>query len=125
MSDHERAATDGRQAGSPPGAPLNEATLRALIEQIPLTIYIDRLDEVSSNVYTSPQLESVLGYSPEEWAADEELLLKVLHPDDREAVFAEHRRTRETGDPFRMEYRMIARDGTVHWFRDEAAVIPD
>ena len=104
---------------------LNEATLRALIEQIPLTVYIDRLDEVSSNVYTSPQLESVLGYSSDEWASDEDLFVKVIHPDDRERVLAEHRRTRETGDTFRMEYRMIARDGSVHWFLDEAAVIPD
>jgi PAS domain S-box-containing protein len=104
---------------------LNEATLRALIEQIPLTVYIDRLDEVSSNVYTSPQLESVLGYSSDEWASDPELFVKVVHPDDRERVFAEHRRTRETGDGFRMEYRMIARDGTVRWFLDEATVIPD
>jgi PAS domain S-box-containing protein len=125
MSDHEGAETGGRETDTPRDAPLNEANLRALIEQIPLTVYIDRLDDVSSNVYTSPQLESVLGYSSEEWASDDDLFLRVLHPDDREAVLAEHRRTRETGDGFRMEYRMIARDGTVHWFRDEAAVIPD
>ena len=104
---------------------LNEATLWALIEQIPLTVYIDRLDDVSSNVYTGPQLESVLGYSSDEWTSDPELFLKVVHPDDRERVLAEHRRTRETGESFRMEYRMIAHDGSVHWFLDEATVIPN
>ncbi|HEV3407848.1 MAG TPA: PAS domain S-box protein [Gaiellaceae bacterium] len=125
MSDHEAAETGGRETDSRRDAGLTEANLRALIEQIPLTVYIDRLDDVSSNVYTSPQLESVLGYSSDEWASDDELFLRVLHPDDRDAVLAEHRRTRETGEGFRMEYRMIARDGTVRWFRDEAAVIPD
>ena len=29
----------------------------------------------------------------EEWVSDESLMLKVIHPDDRERVLAEHRRT--------------------------------
>src|SRR5437016_6310627 len=70
---------------------------RSLIEQLPLAVYIDRLDELSSNVYTSPQLEAVLGYTAEEWASDDHLLLKVLHPEDRERVMAAHRRSCETG----------------------------
>jgi PAS domain S-box-containing protein len=96
-----------------------------LIERLPLTVYIDRIDEVSSNVYTSPQLESVLGYTVEEWTSDDELFVKVLHPDDRERVLAAHFRTRDTGEPFRMEYRMIAKDGTVRWFLDQASVVTD
>src|SRR5207249_2231517 len=81
--------------------------------------------DVSSNVFMSPQLEAVLGYSAEEWASDLELFVKVVHPDDRERVLAEHRRTRETGELFSMEYRMVARDESVHWFLDEARVIHD
>jgi PAS domain S-box-containing protein len=101
-------------------ASIEQSPLRVFIEESPLTVYIDRLDEASSNVYTSPQLEAILGYTPEEWAADEELFLKVLHPDDRDSVIAEHVRTREAGEPFRMEYRMLTRDGRVRWFLDEA-----
>jgi PAS domain S-box-containing protein len=108
-------------AGAFPAA----ATLRALIEQVPVTVYIDRLDDISSNVFMSPQLEAVLGYSAEEWASDREHFLKVVHPDDRERVLAEHRRTRETGDLFSMEYRMVARDGSIRWFLDEARVVRD
>jgi PAS domain S-box-containing protein len=104
---------------------LDEATLRALIEHVPVTVYIDRLDETGSNVYTSPRLESELGYTAQEWVSDRELYAKVLHPEDRERILAEYRRTRDTDEPFRAEYRMIARDGTVHWFHDEAAVIRD
>src|ERR687887_2069452 len=101
------------------------ATLRSLIEQVPVTVYIDRLDDISSNVFMSPQLEAVLGYAADEWASDPEFYIKVIHPDDLERVLAEHRRTRETGDLFSMEYRMVARDGSVHWFLDEARVIRD
>jgi PAS domain S-box-containing protein len=97
---------------------------RALIEQLPLAVYIDRLDEWSSNVYTSPQLEAILGYTAADWAGDDHLLLKVLHPDDRERVLAAHLRSCETGEPFREEYRLIARDGRVVWFLDEATVVP-
>jgi PAS domain S-box-containing protein len=104
---------------------LDEATLRALIEHVPVTVYIDRLDETGSNVYTSPRLESELGYTAQEWASDKDLYAKVLHPEDRERILTEYRRTRDTDEPFRAEYRMIARDGTVHWFHDEAAVIRD
>jgi PAS domain S-box-containing protein len=104
-------------------ASIEQSPLHAFIEESPLTVYIDRLDEASSNVYTSPQLEAILGYTTDEWAADEELFLKVLHPDDRDSVIAEHLRTREAGEPFRMEYRMLTRDGRVRWFLDEARII--
>jgi PAS domain S-box-containing protein len=110
-----------RRTGALPDA----ATLASLIEQVPVTVYIDRLDDISSNVFMSPQLETVLGYSAEEWASDREHFLKVVHPDDRDRVLAEHRRTRETGDLFSMEYRMVARDGSIHWFLDEARVVRD
>jgi PAS domain S-box-containing protein len=112
--------TQPRSGGLP-----DAATLRSLIEQVPVTVYIDRLDDISSNVFMSPHLEAVLGYSAEEWESDRELFVKVVHPDDRERVLAEHRRTAETGDMFSMEYRMVARDGSVHWFLDEARVIRD
>jgi PAS domain S-box-containing protein len=121
MPDDGRTDTaDGTGFGT-----LDETTLRALIEHVPVTMYIDRLDETGSNVYTSPRLESELGYTAQEWASDKDLYAKVLHPEDRERVLAEYRRTRDTDEPFRAEYRMIARDGTVHWFHDEAAVIRD
>jgi PAS domain S-box-containing protein len=104
---------------------LEEVTLRELIKHIPVTVYIDRLDETGSNVYTSPRLEAELGYSVEEWVSDKDLYAKVLHPEDRERVLAEYMRRRDSDVPFRAEYRMIARDGAVHWYHDEAAVIRD
>jgi PAS domain S-box-containing protein len=102
---------------------LKEERLRALVEQCPLTVYISRLDEARSNVYTSPHLAASLGYAVEEWVEDDNLFFKVIHPDDRDRIIAEHLRTRETGEPFRVEYRMITRDGRVRWFLDEARLI--
>ena len=38
---------------------------------------------------------------------------------------AENERHNETGEPFRMEYRLIHRDGQVVWVHDEATVVRD
>src|SRR4029079_13466471 len=46
---------------------------RTLIEQLPLVVYVDALDAVSSNISTSPQIEPLLGYSVDEWKADTDL----------------------------------------------------
>jgi PAS domain S-box-containing protein len=102
-----------------------EERYRALVEQLPLAIYIDRLDEVSSNVYTSPHIERMIGYTAEQWATEDDLFVRVLHPEDRDRVLEEHERTRTTDAPLRTEYRLIAADGSVVWIRDEAVVVAD
>src|SRR5215216_4935513 len=94
--------------------------LQAFIEQGPLTVYVYRPEGPGPNAYMSPQLEAILGYTAEEWTADPALFSKVLHPDDRDWVLAEQRRTKEAREPFRAEYRMMTRDGRVRWFLDEA-----
>jgi diguanylate cyclase (GGDEF)-like protein/PAS domain S-box-containing protein len=98
---------------------------RTLVEQLPLVLYVDALDAVSSNIFTSPQLEPLLGYSVEEWTTDAELFARILHPDDRERVLAAHAHSHETYEPLSIEYRLVARDGRVVHLRDEAVVVLD
>ena len=98
---------------------------RTLIEQLPLVVYVDALDEVSSNIFTSRQIEPLLGYTVEEWAAETDLFERLLHPDDRERVLAAHAHTHDTHDSLSLEYRLIARDGRVVWLRDEGVVVLD
>ncbi len=102
-----------------------EAKYRTLVEAIPLAVYIDALDDVSSNIYSSPQTTDLLGYTPEEWYVDHDLFAKTLHPDDRERVLALHVRSNEDAKTIRAEYRLIARDGRVVWVRDESVVVHD
>jgi PAS domain S-box-containing protein len=100
-----------------------EERYRTLVEQLPLVIYVDRLDEVSSNVYTSPQVASILGYDSAEWQDNPNLFVELLHPDDRERVLAEHARVRDGGQRLETEYRLVARDGRAVWFRDGGIVL--
>lgn len=97
---------------------------RELVELIPAVVYVDASDELSSAVYMSPQAERLLGYTQEEWLADPELWVKLLHPDDRERTLRETANARETGEPFKAEYRLVSRDGRAVWFYDEAVPTP-
>ena len=102
-----------------------EAKFRTLVEQNPAAIFIDALDDSASTLYVSPQIETILGFAPEEWTGDPDLWVRRIHPDDRERVLAATARHNLTGEPFHEEYRLLHRDGHVVWVRDEARVERD
>jgi len=99
---------------------------RRLVERLPAIVYTSELGEHGCWRYVSPQVEDILGYSPEDWKADPELWSKLLHPEDRERALSQE--TKETiGDrnPPPIDYRMITRDGDIVWILDEAVLEPD
>jgi diguanylate cyclase (GGDEF)-like protein/PAS domain S-box-containing protein len=120
-----------------PAEPLNSSGVRSLahdelvrrygtlVEQLPLVIYLDALDAASSNIFTSKQIEPMLGYTVEEWASDGDLFVRTLHAEDRDRVLAAHAHTHSTHAPLSLEYRLLARDGRVIFVRDEAVVVQD
>jgi diguanylate cyclase (GGDEF)-like protein/PAS domain S-box-containing protein len=102
-----------------------EQRYRTLVEQIPAVTYIDPVDDPHTSLYTSPQIEQMLGYTPQEWQT-EKLWPKRLHPDDRERVLAADERFEAGGgEPFREEYRLLAKDDSVVWVREEAVLVRD
>ena len=99
---------------------------RHLVERLPAIVYTSELGEHGRWRYISPQVEEILGYSPEAWKSDPGLWAKLLHPEDRERALSQE--TRETlGDrnPPPLDYRMITRDGEVVWILDEAVLESD
>ena len=98
-------------------------TYRHLVEGIPAVLYVDANDDRSSNLYTSPQIEPLLGFTVEQWRDDPALWVDRIHEDDRERVLEEHRESLLTGEPFRTEYRLLAADGREVWIRDEAVLV--
>jgi diguanylate cyclase (GGDEF)-like protein/PAS domain S-box-containing protein len=102
-----------------------EARYRSLLERIPVVTYVDAVERTGSALYMSPQIEAMLGYPAEAWREDSTLWIRLLHPEDRERVLAEHNRTVATGEPFTVEYRMVHRDGHDLWIRDEALLVRD
>jgi PAS domain S-box-containing protein len=99
---------------------LHPEAYRTLVEGVPALLYIDRPDELSTNLYTSPQVERILGFTVNEWRSDPELWRKQLHPDDVERAIATHRASNTSTSPYLDEYRIRTKDGRTLWIRDEA-----
>jgi diguanylate cyclase (GGDEF)-like protein/PAS domain S-box-containing protein len=99
---------------------------RRLVERLPAIVYASELGEHGRWRYVSPQVEEILGYTPEEWLADPELWASLLHPEDRErALSQETRKTIGNRNPPPVDYRMLTRDGRTVWILDEAVLEPD
>lgn len=65
-------------------------------------------------IYVSPSCERITGYRAEEFVADHELLLRIIHPEDRPAV-KKHLEDRTRRCVEHLEFRVIARDGNTVW----------
>jgi PAS domain S-box-containing protein len=100
-----------------------EAQLRALVEQVPAIVYTAGLGENAPWDYVSPQIETLLGYTADEWAGRRELWWEALHPDDRVPALEDEQGSARPGGELRSEYRLRRRDGSWVWVRDEATVI--
>jgi diguanylate cyclase (GGDEF)-like protein/PAS domain S-box-containing protein len=98
---------------------------RALVEQIPAIVYVDVADDSMASTYVSPQIEQILGVTPERYLAEPDLWTSMLHPEDRARALETYVRGRDAGEPFTLEYRLIAPDGRVVWFQDSAIVLTD
>ncbi len=103
----------------------SEAWHRALVENIPAVVYTVAPDDDRMTLYVSPQVETALGYTREEWLEQPDIWMELLHPDDREPTLAAHDLANETGLPWSREYRLIASDGRAVWFRDVATLVRD
>jgi PAS domain S-box-containing protein len=103
----------------------SEARYRAFVEHIPAVVYMESADKDRKTLYISPQVENILGYTPEEWIGDLHIWKNSIHPDDRERVIRKDDLTEKTGEAFSDEYRIIARDGRVIWIQDESTLIRD
>ena len=101
----------------------SEARYRALVEHAPAVIYTEVVNEVGTVAYMSPQIEDLLGYSLDELEEMDQPIWDCLHPDDRDQVLIEDERANRTGERFRTEYRLIAKDGSVVWVLDEAVLV--
>jgi PAS domain S-box-containing protein len=95
---------------------------RRLVEDLPAVVYTWQLSGFpeTGQVYTSPQIERLTGYTVEEWNSG--VWRERIHPHDRDRVLAATARCEVTGEPFELEYRLFARDGRMVWAFDRATL---
>jgi two-component system cell cycle sensor histidine kinase/response regulator CckA len=113
VSDRNRNAREREQA---------QVLYRSLVEQLAAVTYIAELGLEGSWVFVSPQIESLLGYSPHEWLHRSANWIEHVHPDDR-TIVAQAENATLLGEPFRAEYRMFRRDGNVVWINDSGTLV--
>ncbi|MFZ2098325.1 MAG: GAF domain-containing protein [Anaerolineales bacterium] len=102
-----------------------ELRYRAILDLIPAIIYTDSVGIFNQTLYINSRVQTITGYTPEEWLADRDLRLKIIHEEDQKRVWEENLRTKETGESYREEYRIQTRDGQLKWLHDEAWLIRD
>ncbi len=98
---------------------------RMLVERLPVVTFMARLDASVQELYVSPQIEALLGFTQEEWLENPILWYRQLHPEDREMWVDAFSRTCSTGETFRAEYRLLTRDGRIVWVQGECQLLRD
>ncbi|MBI5826025.1 MAG: PAS domain S-box protein [Chloroflexi bacterium] len=121
MQELENELTERKQAEEA----LQEAEIkyRLLVERLPVIIYTSELGVNGRWPYVSPQIEQLLGFTPQEWMADSTLWYRHVHPEDRDQQELLEEQAYARGEPCVGEYRMFTRDGRQIWIRDSAQIL--
>jgi diguanylate cyclase (GGDEF)-like protein/PAS domain S-box-containing protein len=109
---------------------------RAIVENVPAIAFIAGTGEFGVWRYVNEWIETILGFTAQEWLSDPTIWSRQLHPDDRdkttasEALEVEAAMGRAPTDsqeafPFFLDYRMLHKDGHVVWIRDSSVLVPD
>ena len=98
---------------------------RGIIESLPGFVYTCGVDDLARTTYISPQVETLLGVPPEQYLADARSWELSIQPEDRTWVLAAFGEAIASRGRFEAEYRVVARDGSLHWLEDHAVVIRD
>jgi PAS domain S-box-containing protein len=114
VSDRQRAERSRQEA---------ETKYRTLIEQVAAISYIAELGMEGQWLYVSPQVETMFGFTADEWLAESRDWVKHIHPEDRKVVEVAEEASKR-GERFQAEYRIVRKDGRIIWVSDTAAVVP-
>ena len=90
---------------------VSEARYRFLAEAIPVLIWTARAD--GSLDYVTQRVADYFGLPAEQLLADG--WKNVVHPDDLPGVADRWMHSLTTGEPYEVEFRLRAADGTFHW----------
>ena len=104
---------------------IRENQYQLFLENIPTITYINDISLEARTLYVSPQVENLLGYSSKTFLQDPTLWMKIINEDDVEEVLLKNELSVRTGEPFKVEYRLMTKGGNVIWVRDEAKLVRD
>jgi len=97
-----------------------EDALRESEQRLKLAQQAGRIGSFEWNVQTgvnvwSPELEAMYGLEPEEFGKTQPAWEQLVHSEDRARAVGWVEQTFKTGEPVEGEWRVVWRDGSVHW----------
>ena len=101
-----------------------EARLEHLVFRGPVVIYAVNPEPELPTAFISPNIEDLMGYSPESFYGDSNFWIDRIHPQDRERIKRGLSEIRES-DHLVREYRFRRSDGTYRWMHDEEILVRD
>ena len=106
-----------------------EERYRLLVERVPAVVYVAEPGPSGRWLYVSPQIEGMLGFTPQEWMADPDIWFRQLHPRDQEGLWPRRNASflpaRGAKAYTETHTGLLHRNGTTVWVRDDAMVLFD
>lgn len=96
----------------------SEQRFRQILKNAPDVAWTSDLQ--GHTLYISPKVESVLGYSKEEFCSGEQLRLGCIHPADFGRVYEAYQRLFRNEESLDVEYRFRHKNGKWIWVQDRA-----
>jgi PAS domain S-box-containing protein len=102
-----------------------ETKYRTLVEGLPAVVYIAEFGEEGVWRYVSPQIQSVLGFTQEEFMSAAKFWREQILPEDREQALAAESQVLDGRGRMQVEYRITGPGGKLIWIREEAEALED
>lgn len=102
------------------------ARLERLVSDVPGVVWEawgkpdDNLQQIN---FVSKYVETLLGYSVEDWLSFPNFWLSIVHPDDKKRAAAEARAKFDSKEPGISRFRWIRKDGKTVWVEAQSAPI--
>jgi two-component system sensor histidine kinase UhpB len=116
ITDRKRAEQERLEAA---------ARFQTFVEQLGGMPYIGNVDAQATNIYISPKIHDLLGFTPEQWCGDPGLRLRQMHEEDRAGFLVSIAAAVSSGMPLSIDYRLRHANGSVRWIHDEARLATD
>lgn len=93
----------------------SEEQFRSLVKNIPGATFRCRIDAMWSMAFVSDAVLELTGWPARDFIAGQVHFGQILHPEDEEWVGPAIARAVTLRQPYRLEYRIVHRDGMVRW----------
>jgi PAS domain S-box-containing protein len=95
----------------------SEERIRSMVENMPGVVYRCLLDDQWTMLFISDEIRHLSGYPAEDFLGENPVrtFASIMHPDDVETVARNAVAAVEAHRPYTNEYRVIDRNGEIHW----------